>query len=120
LDALDEQIAENEHQMAQPGFWDDNTQAQKVINDNNELKEKRDTFVQLRDQLADLATNLELLELEPDADLEKEFNANFVQTEEALQQYRLSQLLNEKYDSKNAILEIHPGAGGTEAQDWGD
>ena len=120
LDALDEQIAENEHQMAQPGFWDDNTQAQQKINQTNELKEKRDTFVQLRDQIADLSTNVELLELEPDPDLTRELDDSFAQTDKALQQYRLNQLLNEQYDSRNAILEIHPGAGGTEAQDWGD
>jgi len=106
--------------MAQPDFWNDNERAQKLINDNNDLKAKRDTYVALRDQLADLETNLELLELEPDPELEKEFATSFAQTEEALQQYRLNQLLSEKYDSKNAILEIHPGAGGTEAQDWGE
>lgn len=120
LDALDEQIAENEHEMAQPGFWDDNTKAQKLINDNNALKEKRDTFVQLRDQIGDLETNVELLEMEPDPELAQELDTSFTQTEKSLQEYRLSQLLNEKYDSRNAILEIHPGAGGTEAQDWGD
>ena len=106
--------------MAQPDFWNDNERAQKLINDNNDLKAKRDTYVTLRDQLADLETNLELLELEPDTELEKEFTTSFAQTEETLQQYRLNQLLSEKYDSKNAILEIHPGAGGTEAQDWGE
>lgn len=120
LDALAEQIAENEHEMAQPGFWDDNAKAQKKINDTNALKEKRDTFVQLRDQITDLKTNVELLEIEPDPDLAKELDASFEQTNKSLQEYRLSQLLNEKYDSRNAILEIHPGAGGTEAQDWGD
>nr|WP_283587376.1 peptide chain release factor 2 [Limosilactobacillus viscerum] len=120
LDALDEQIAENEHEMAQPGFWDDNTKAQKLINDNNALKEKRDTFVELREKIADLETNVELLEIEPDPDLAAELDKSFTTTEKSLQQYRLSQLLNEKYDSHNAILEIHPGAGGTEAQDWGE
>lgn len=120
LDALDEQIAENEHTMAQPGFWDDNTKAQKLISDNNALKDKRDNFTQLKGQVEDLATNVELLEMEFDPDLAKELDDSFAKTSKALQQYRLSQLLNEKYDSRNAILEIHPGAGGTEAQDWGD
>ncbi|WP_438361110.1 peptide chain release factor 2 [Limosilactobacillus kribbianus] len=119
LDALDESIAENEQKMAQPDFWNDNESAQKVIGENNALKDKRDTFVHLRDQIANLQTNIELLELEPDPDLQQEFDATFAQTKKALEQYRLSQLLDGEYDSKNAILEIHPGAGGTEAQDWG-
>lgn len=120
LDALDAQIAENENEMAQPGFWDDNVKAQKLINETNELKDKRDTFVQLKEQIGELETNVELLEMEPDPDLAAEMDQLFETTEKALQQYRLSQLLNEKYDSRNAILEIHPGAGGTEAQDWGE
>jgi peptide chain release factor 2 len=119
LDALDESIAENEQKMAQPDFWNDNEAAQKVINANNELKGKRDTYVHLRDSIANLQTNIELLEMGPDADLQKEFDQSFTKTKKALEQYRLNQLLDGEYDAKNAILEIHPGAGGTEAQDWG-
>ncbi|QZN93486.1 peptide chain release factor 2 [Limosilactobacillus panis] len=119
LDALDEQIAEDEHRMAEPGFWDDNVKAQKLINETNELKDKRDTYVRLKQQIDDLQTNVELLEMEADPDLEKEFENSFAHTEKALEQYRLNQLLDGEYDSHNAILEIHPGAGGTEAQDWG-
>lgn len=120
LDALDESIAENEQEMAQPDFWNDNEAAQQVINDNNELKEKRDTFVQLRDQIANLETTIELLAMGPDPDLQKELDDSFAATKKALDQYRLTQLLDGEYDAKNAILEIHPGAGGTEAQDWGE
>ena len=106
--------------MAQPDFWNNNEQAQKVIAENNILKEKRDTFVNLRDQISDLETSLELLAVEPDDDLQKDFEASFTNTQKALEQYRLTQLLDGEYDAKNAILEIHPGAGGTEAQDWGE
>lgn len=120
LDALDERIAENEQRMAEPNFWNDNEQAQKIINENNGLKEKRDTFVNLRDQIADLQTSIELLEDESDPDLLAEFETTFAQTQKLLDQYRLTQLLDGKYDAQNAILEIHPGAGGTEAQDWGE
>lgn len=120
LDALDESIAENEQKMAEPGFWDDNVAAQKVINANNELKDKRDTFVKLRDNIGNLQTSIELLELEPDDELQSEFEKSFGETQKELEQYRLNQLLDGEYDAKNAILEIHPGAGGTEAQDWGE
>ncbi len=120
LDALNEQIAENEHQMTAPDFWNDSEQAQKLINDNNQLKERRDTFTNLRDQLADLATSVELLKEMPDDDLQKELDQKLLQVEKQLEQYRLSQLLSGLYDANNAILEIHPGAGGTEAQDWGE
>lgn len=120
LDALNEQIAENEHRMTAPDFWNDSERAQKLINDNNLLKERRDTFTNLRDQLGDLATSVELLKEMPDEDLRTELNQKLPRVEKQLEQYRLSQLLSGPYDANNAILEIHPGAGGTEAQDWGE
>lgn len=105
--------------MTDPNFWNDSTKAQQLINSTNELKNRRDTFEKLRDQLSDLATSVELLKVESDEDLAKDLRDKLPQVEKSLQQYRLSQLLNGKYDANNAILEIHPGAGGTEAQDWG-
>ncbi len=119
LDALNEQIAENEHEMTAPDFWNDSQKAQKIINDNNQLKDRRDTFTNLRDQLDELATGVELLKEMPDEDLQKELDQQLPIVEKQLEQYRLSQLLSGEYDANNAILEIHPGAGGTEAQDWG-
>lgn len=120
LDGLKESIAENEEKMADPDFWNDNQKAQEVIADNNQLKEKYDTFNNLDSAISDLGVMLELAQADPDdkdlqADMEKEFS----QAEKQLCSYQLSILLNGKYDHNNAILEIHPGAGGTEAQDWG-
>lgn len=119
LDALHEQIAEGEHRMAEPGFWDDSDKAQKVINETNVLKERLETYTHLEDQLNDLATTVELIKETPDADLEHELEQDLPKVKKELKSYRLSQLLSGKYDGNNAILEIHPGAGGTEAQDWG-
>ena len=59
----------------------------------------------LRDQIGDLETSLELLAVEPDDDLQKDFEASFTKTQKALEQYRLTQLLDGEYDAKNAILE---------------
>lgn len=119
LDALNEQIAENEHEMTAPDFWDDSQKAQSLIDKTNALKERRDTYTDLRDQLENLAVTVELLGEGPDPDLQKQLDEDLPGVEKKLQDYRLSQLLSGEYDTKNAILEIHPGAGGTEAQDWG-
>ena len=119
LDALNERIAENEHRMTDPNFWNDNETAQKVINENNDLKAKRDTYVHLKEQLENLQTTIELLSEDADDELQSEFELDYAATQKELQEYRLTQLLDGPYDDKNAILEIHPGAGGTEAQDWG-
>ncbi|MBM6754032.1 peptide chain release factor 2 [Lactobacillus alvi] len=120
LDALNESIAINENKMAQPDFWNDQKTAQKLISENNELKARRDQFTTLRDQVNDLQDTLELLMMENDPELQSEMETQLKQTQVALDAYRLSQLLSGKYDAKDAILEIHPGAGGTEAQDWGE
>ncbi|MFC6201358.1 peptide chain release factor 2 [Lactiplantibacillus nangangensis] len=119
LDALNESIQENEARMAEPGFWDDQAAAQKVIDDNNNLKAKFDAYQQLADEVADLTVAYELLMEEPDSEMQAEFEANLTKAEHDLQQYRLNLLLDGPYDRNNAILEIHPGAGGTESQDWG-
>ena len=105
--------------MAEPGFWDDQSAAQKVIDDNNELKGKYDAYKQLADEVGDLTVAYELLNEEPDADMQAEFERDFDKAQHDLQQYRLNLLLDGPYDRNNAIIEIHPGAGGTESQDWG-
>lgn len=120
LDALDERIAESEAQMAEPGFWDNSEKAQQLIETTNQLKAKRDNFVHLSDGVEDLEVTLSLLQEEPDEDMQRQFDHDLERVGEQLEQYRLEQLLDEPYDANNAILEIHPGAGGTESQDWGE
>ena len=105
--------------MAEPNFWDNQEQAQIVINENNELKQKYDNFKNLTDHVENLEVTAELLEMEDDPDVQSEFESELATTAKLLQDYRLGLLLNGKYDANNAIVEIHPGAGGTESQDWG-
>lgn len=105
--------------MAEPNFWDNQEQAQIVINENNELKQKYDNFKNLTDHVENLEVTAELLEMEDDPDVQSEFESELAATAKLLQDYRLGLLLNGKYDANNAIVEIHPGAGGTESQDWG-
>ena len=106
--------------MADPDFWNNQEEAQKVINENNELKNKYDNFNQLEEAIEDLEVLLEMLQEEDDDDeLVSELSEKFELAQKKMQEYQLSLLLNGKYDKDNAILELHPGAGGTESQDWG-
>lgn len=119
LDQLEEAIAEAEHQMADPTFWDDSEQAQKVINENNANKETYDQFNQLAEEFEELEVLLEMIQEEPDAEMEAELAERIQALNEKMGTYELSMLLDEPYDRNNAIIELHPGAGGTESQDWG-
>ncbi len=102
--------------MAEPGFWDNAQAAQEVIDANNALKAKHDSFYELQNALEDLEVSFDLLQEEPDADLQAETEANLTKLQDEMQRYELNLLLAEPYDGNNAILEIHPGAGGTEAK----
>ncbi|GAE31565.1 peptide chain release factor 2 [Halalkalibacter hemicellulosilyticusJCM 9152] len=113
-----ERIAELEDKMADPSFWDDQDAAQVVINESNGLKEQVNTFLELEGQFEDLEVSYELVKEEADADLQSELEQGVVALLQAVSDFELQLLLSEPYDKNNAILELHPGAGGTESQDW--
>lgn len=104
--------------MAQADFWQNQEEAQKLIAQNNLLKEKRDSFLKLQKGVEENQLSLELLRQEKDADLAQATEKQLQNLQQAFHQYELNLLLSGKYDDHNALMEIHPGAGGTEAMDW--
>lgn len=106
--------------MAAPDFWNDNQKAQEVIDETNLLKQKHDQFFVLQDSFDEITTGVELLKADNDEELASEVAQQMNELDEKMQNYELDLLLGGEYDSHNAILEIHPGAGGTESQDWGE
>ena len=105
--------------MGEPGFWDNTETAQKLINETNSLKEKYQQFHQLSEELDELTVMFELQQEEYDTEIQEELEERIHLLQERLTTYELSLLLNEPYDHNNALIELHPGAGGTESQDWG-
>jgi len=105
--------------MLQPGFWDDQQKAQGVINESNALKDQVNEFNNLYETYENLELTYELVKEEPDEELQSELEEEITGLSERLAQFELQLLLSEPYDKNNAILELHPGAGGTESQDWG-
>ncbi|HET7579414.1 MAG TPA: peptide chain release factor 2 [Bacillales bacterium] len=118
LDTKKKQIRELEMKMAEPGFWDDQEHAQKVIDEVNGLKDLVGSFTELDEAYEDLEVSYELVKEEGDPDLRKELEEGTRSLSGRLNQFELKLLLNDPYDKNNAILELHPGAGGTESQDW--
>ena len=105
--------------MSEPGFWHDNEKAQIVIQKSNELKAVYDTFHQLELQVEEVELLFEMYKEEPEEEIHEELVERVYSVEKELEKYELSMLLSGPHDKCSAILEIHPGAGGTESQDWG-
>src|SRR5699024_8298171 len=118
LDERRTRIAELEEIMTDPNFWNDQETAQKTISEMNGLKELVQAFDQNEENLDNAEVSYELVKEEEDEDLRAELDSEVKDLTEALNRFELFILLSEPYDKNNAILELHPGAGGTESQDW--
>ncbi|MGG3563731.1 peptide chain release factor 2 [Neobacillus rhizosphaerae] len=119
LENKEARIAELDDEMLQPDFWNDQEKAQMVISEANALKDQVNEFNELNESYENLELTYELVKEENDEELRAELEEELQQLSERLNQFELQLLLSEEYDKNNAILELHPGAGGTESQDWG-
>lgn len=105
--------------MADPDFWGDQQKAQSIINEANALKDYVNTYKELSESHEELQMTHDLLKEDPDSDLQNELENELKSLTKKFNEFELQLLLSEPYDKNNAILELHPGAGGTESQDWG-
>ena len=118
LAAAREEIRELEARTAADGFWNDAAAATKVQQQMKRLQDKCETYDRLVKQWDDLYTLCDMALEENDESLLPELTEDYDKFAEKLESVRLSTLLTGEYDANNAILTLHPGAGGTEAQDW--
>lgn len=112
-------IANFEEKMSMPDFWDDNEKAQGIISELNAVKSVVEQYQKLNDDQEELQMMLELAEEENDEAMQAEVADGVSKLTEKVSAFELQLLLNQPYDKLNAIVELHPGAGGTESQDWG-
>ncbi len=118
LAEAEREIAELETESAQDGFWNNVQHSQQVQQRIKQLKGKCERYARLRSRWEDVFTMCEMALEEQDDSLLPEVTEEFNAFSEDLEAMRLSTLLTGEYDSHNAILTFHAGAGGTEAQDW--
>jgi peptide chain release factor 2 len=105
--------------MAAPAFWDDNRRAQELIRERAELARVVERVGQLTAQTSDLGVLLELAqEAGDDGSLDAEIGEGVGRLRRELDEFELKIMLSGPHDARAAILSIHPGAGGTESQDW--
>lgn len=104
--------------MSESNFWEDNEKAQKVLQKNKILKETLSEFKDLENNLEDIHVLIELSVEEDDLSLEKEVNSSIEELYLKIDEMKIKTLLSGEYDKNNAILSIHAGTGGLDAQDW--
>ncbi|MGG0655049.1 peptide chain release factor 2 [Rummeliibacillus pycnus] len=119
LENKEARIQELDEMMLEPSFWDDQNNAQKIINESKGLKDIVNEFYVLVETQENLEMTLELLKEEPDEELQQELGDEMKEFTNRTTEFELQLLLSGEYDKNNAIIELHPGAGGTESQDWG-
>ena len=112
------EIAELEAESAKDGFWNDLDRSQKVQKRMKQLQQKCEKYEKLCSTWDDLMVICEMALEENDDSMLAELESDYARLEGDLEAMRLSTLLSGEYDANNVILSIHPGAGGTEAQDW--
>ncbi len=117
---LEKELSNLEKETLKEDFWKDSKNSSKVLSRIKSLKAKCSDFKDIEAEISNLKEMTELVKLEPDEELEKEIVKNTKTIEKKVEKLEISTLLSGKYDLNNAILTIHPGAGGTESQDWAE
>mgnify|MGYP004631691677 FL=1 len=118
LSSKNKQIEDYDKQTLEPDFWQDQKKAQQVIRAKNALKDIVDRYEELDLQLTSLNDTADELKSEFDEELMMIAEEEYMDMDKKFENFEIQVLLSHEYDQNNAILEIHPGAGGTESCDW--
>ncbi len=120
LASLSKEVAEKEALMADGSFWDNQKEALAIVEELNESKDKLNSLNELNKYLKELKETYELIKESYDADLHEYLSASLSVLEKNISDFEITILFSGQFDKENAILELHPGAGGTESQDWAE
>jgi len=118
LDSKIARLGQIEQETLKPNFWNDNEGAQKLLKERTALRSHLDFWERLKAETEEARGYFELAREENDEETLKEVGAKVTQVEKDLQAAEFKRMLGEETDRNNAIVSIHSGAGGTEAQDW--
>ena len=118
IDGAKEELRELEQKTLEPDFYSEPEKSQKTLQKIKQLGAKIKRYEDMRSSWEDCATLVELAIAEDDAGELDEITAEFTALQKNIEETKLETLLSGPYDKYNAILTLHAGAGGTEAQDW--
>ena len=114
---LERELHELECKMQEPGFWDDSKKAEEVTKKSKLIKDKIENYDKLNSQLEDVEVLKEMME-DDDEESANEIIETIKSIESAIDDYNMKILLAGEYDKNNAIVTLHVGVGGTDANDW--
>ena len=117
---LKNEIQDLHNKTLEEGFWNDTENANIILTKLKRLQNKQDKYKKLQSELNNLLEMNELLLIEEEPELAKEVLRNTKELEKKISNSELEMFFKGKYDKNNAIVTIHPGAGGTESQDWAE
>ena len=118
IDSINEEISRLEKEMLDENFWSDKKTSESIINNLNDLKYKKETLLTLQSKIDNDIELISLLKETNDKEIKEELENDVNTINSEMLDIKVRIFLNNKYDKEDAILEIHPGAGGTESQDW--
>lgn len=117
---LEKKLEELEKQTVDTNFWNNQKNSQKVLNKIKSLKKKCNKYREIENELYNLKELTELVNIEPDEEIAKDIINGTKKVNKDIEIFEVETLFSGKYDNNNAIITIHPGAGGTESQDWAE
>ncbi|MGB9780556.1 peptide chain release factor 2 [Caldanaerobacter sp.] len=120
VEGIKKEIEDIERKMSDPSFWSDLKKSQELSKRQKALKELLEEYESLLARCEDLYTLIELGLEEGDESIAEEVEKEYKELKKEVENLKIRTLLNGPYDKNNAILSIHAGSGGTEAQDWAE
>lgn len=109
-----------EAKTMEPDFWSDNAKAQEILRRKKFVDDRISAFAGLQKAMENLEFSMELWEMEPDGEVEAEISEQWDKFTKDVENFKIETLLDGEYDGNNAILSVHAGSGGTDAQDWAE
>jgi peptide chain release factor 2 len=120
LAGIEKQLSEIKEQAEAGDFWDDHARAQKLLKKRKRLENEVEVLSAMRTDLEDIEVLIELAEEENDASMAPEIQAAYEKWKKDFEDLRVKTLLDGEYDGNNAILSVHSGSGGADAQNWAE
>ena len=117
---LENELKDLENKTLEQNFWNDNKNSGTILSRIKVLKSKINSYKKIKEEIINLKELTELIKIESDEEIEKDIINNTNILEKNLEKFEINTFLSGKYDFNNAIITIHPGAGGTESQDWAE